>query len=237
MTVSKAILPLTWADTEWLLDNRRVLVHPKEKILILSDIHIGYYSSFRDQGSYLPMYDIVLLEEAIESLLEDYNGYHWIIAGDIKHNHAKLLSEAEEKELVNIVEAITEHNTLTLIKGNHDRGLDKLITDLHLSCSLTTSYTFRNITITHNTELFDQQSEKHTIIGHIHPIISLEHLKGSFVPIFAITDDLLILPAFNYVAGGYNIKKLYLKEEKRKNYTIYAIGKQVYGLGQLEKLV
>ncbi len=183
------------------------------------------------------MYDVALLEEAIQSLLDDYSGYHWIIAGDIKHNHARILSRAEEKELVTLLERITEHNSLTLIKGNHDKGLEQLLEDLEVPCSLERSYTFRNVTITHNQETLDQNPETYTIIGHVHPIISLEHLKGSFVPIFAITKNLLILPAFNYVAGGYNIKKLYFKEERKKNFTIYALGKQVYGLGELEKLV
>lgn len=240
MTDSKTTLLIEWAHTKWLLDNRRVLVNKAEKILILSDIHIGYYSSFREQGSYLPMYDIMLLQEAVQSILDDYSGYHWIIAGDIKHSHSSVVSAAEEQELKTILEAITERNSLTLIQGNHDRGLEGIIQDLDINCTLVPSYNLDNITITHNEELLDQPTNNKIIMGHVHPIISLEHIKGSFVPIFAVTEDVLILPAFNYVAGGYNINKLYYKEEKegkRRNYSIYALGKQVYNLGNLEELV
>ena len=241
MTFTKATLPLRWADVDWLMDNRRVLINPAEKILILSDVHIGYYSSFREQGSYLPIYDATLLEAAVQSLLEDYSGYHWIIAGDIKHNHDPFLSEAETQELVSILEHITENNELTLIIGNHDKGLERIVTDLNLTCTLTRSYTLKEIVIQHDLDQIGQRRNKKYIIGHVHPIISLEHIKGSLVPIFAITDDLLILPAFNYVAGGFDIKKLYNefynKTEKRKNFTIYALGKQVYGLGPVENLL
>ena len=237
MTFSKTILPLKWANSDWLLDTRRVLINPAEKILILSDIHIGYYSSFREQGSYLPMYDTALLEEAVQSLLEDYKGYHWIIAGDIKHNHATFLSEAETRELVSILEHITANNQLTLIIGNHDKGLEEIVANLNLPCTLTKSYTLKEVIIQHNFNQIDQKNNKKYIIGHVHPIISLEHIKGSLVPIFAITDDLLILPAFNYVAGGFDIKKLYNETETRKNFMIYALGKQVYGLGSVENLL
>ena len=235
--VTRITQNITWANQTWLLDNRRVLINPQKKILILSDIHIGYYSSLRKNGSYLPTYDKILLEKAIQSLLTDYNGYHWIIAGDIKHNHSTNLSHEEENELTNILHIISESNELTLLPGNHDTGLDQLMTDLHINCRLVDSYTYDTITITHNQDLLDQQSDKHFIIGHVHPIISLEHLKGSFIPIFAINNNLIILPAFNYVAGGFNIKKLYYKNEKRKNFTIYALGKQIYELGQVDELV
>ena len=228
---------INWADQTWLLDNRRVLVNPQEKIIVLSDIHIGYYSSLRKNGSYLPTYDATLLEKAIQSLLTDYNGYHWIIAGDIKHNHSMNLSPEEEKELTNILQVISQKNKLTLLPGNHDAGLNQLVTDLHIDCTIIESYTFGTITITHNQDLMDQQTDKHFIIGHVHPIISLEHLKGPFIPIFAKTDNLIILPAFNYVAGGFNIKKLYYRNEKRLNFAIYAIGKQVYELGLMDELV
>ena len=228
---------INWAEQSWLLDNRRALINPREKILILSDIHIGYYSSLRANGSYLPTYDATLLEGAILSLLNDYKGYHWIIAGDIKHNHTMDLSLDEEKELTNILQIISEKNKLTLLLGNHDTGLDQLVTDLKIGCTLVESYTFDTITITHNLDLMDQSTDKYFIIDHVHPIISLENLRGSFIPIFAITDNLIILPAFNYVAGGFNIKKLYYKNDKRKNFTIYALGKQIYELGLVDELV
>ena len=222
---------------DWILDNRRVLVNHDQKLLILSDIHTGYYSSLRAQGSYLPAYDSVLLKDAINSLLIDFSGYHWIIAGDIKHNKTKKLSKYEKKELKINLDLISESNKLTVIKGNHDKGLDNLFNELEINCSLVEFFLFNGITITHNQDFIDQELDQPYIIGHFHPIISIEHLKGTFIPVFAISEELIILPAFNYVAGGFNLKKLYFKNEKSKNFSVYALGKQIYDLGSLEKLM
>lgn len=237
MTEQRTTISKTWAHMNWVLDNRRVLVNPNQKLLILSDIHTGYYSSLRAQGSYLPAYDSVLLREAINSLLTDYSGYHWVIAGDIKHNKNKNLSKDEKTELKTILDLIAENSKLTVIKGNHDKGLDNLFSELEINCDLVEFYPFNGIIITHNQDFLDQKLDQPYIIGHFHPIISIEHLKGSFIPIFAINEELIILPAFNYVAGGFNIKKLYYKNKNNRNFTVYALGKQIYDLGSLEKLM
>ena len=80
------LTPIYWANQQWFLDPRRVLVSKDLHYLIFSDIHIGIYSSFRAQGSYLPTYDQDLLNDTLKSLIADYSDYHWIVAGDIKHN-------------------------------------------------------------------------------------------------------------------------------------------------------
>lgn len=230
-------LTITWSGMDWIIDRRRVLVNPKLKFLILSDIHIGYYSSLRAKGGYLPVYDSILLQESINSLIIDYPGYHWIIAGDIKHSHSKNLSKEENNEIKNIFSMITEKSELTVILGNHDKGLERVFDDLAITCNPVENFVFNEVTVTHNQDLLEKKLQQSYIIGHFHPIISMEHIRGSFVPIFAISDNLIILPAFNYVAGGFNMKNLYSKNERKLNFSVYAIGKQIYDLGTLQNLV
>ncbi len=230
-------LTVTWAGMDWIIDKRRVLVNPKLKFLILSDIHIGYYSSLRAQGSYLPDYDSKLLQDTIDSLVIDYTNYHWIIAGDIKHRHSKNLSKEEKDEVKNVFSAITEKNKLTVILGNHDKDLENVFEELAITCNPLENFYLNGVIITHNQDLLDKKLEEHYIIGHFHPIISMEHVNGSFIPVFAMTDNLIILPAFNYVAGGFNIKNLFYRNEKRQNFSVFAIGKQIYDLGTLQNLI
>ena len=224
-----------WAEKSWILDTRRVLINPNERLLILSDIHIGYYSSFRAQGSYLPTYDADILQETIENLLVDYPNYHWIMAGDIKHNHKKHLSEREYEELKTTLQKIKEQSQLTILLGNHDKGLEQVLDDLKVKCEVQESYSVNNYTITHKLDLQEQKG-KNFIIGHVHPILSVGMVKGMFVPIFAIAQDLLILPAFNYVAGGINLKKLVNIENLTRNFSIYAIRNKIYDLGKLDSI-
>lgn len=230
-------LEISWANTSWILDSRRVLIHPNLRILVLSDIHIGYYSSLRSEGSYLPTYDSLELQKTIDSLLTDYNGYHWIIAGDIKHNLGTYLSVEELSELQSILSSITSSCNLTLIIGNHDTGLHEILQDLNINCSVVSTFIIENIVITHNQEFTVESSDKKFIIGHFHPIISTEFLKGIYVPIFVVGDDFIILPAFNTVAGGFNIKNFSFHGKDKKKCTIYGIGKKIYDLGPLENHV
>lgn len=229
-------LPITWAKTDWLLDKRRVLIQPSQKLLILSDIHIGYYSSLRSNGSYLPTYDAQILQETIQSLVTDYPGFHWIIAGDIKHNHKAEISQEEYNELKTLLKLITKENKLTIIMGNHDKGLKQIIHELDIVCVITDSYSFNDIIINHKEDVVQQKSNKNYIVGHYHPILSTESIKGIFVPVFALREDLLILPAFNYVAGGFNIKNLLLEQESNKDFIVYAVRKHIYPLGSLKNL-
>lgn len=237
MTNQKYKLPVIWANTHWILDSRRVLIQPEDKLLILSDIHIGYYSSLRAQGGYLPAYDAQLLTKTVESLLEDYPKYHWIIAGDIKHNLKSSISREEYTELKDLLERIANQNRLTIIIGNHDTGLRSILQKIAITCTITDSFSYHNISVIHKQVLSTQSSSLNYIIGHFHPVISIEYLKGLFIPVFAVSKDVLILPAFNTVAGGYNIKNLYIEDEGKKEFLIYAIGQQIYDLGPLRHLI
>ena len=232
----QSIIPIHWAGKNWLLDKRRVIINTEDQLLILSDIHIGYYSSFRANGSYLPTYDAELLQQTIASLLTDYKNYHWIIAGDIKHNHRKILSEDEQRELYNILSTITNHSKLTILMGNHDKGLEELLRDLHIDCAIQESIKLENYTITHSLDILDGSIAGNYILGHVHPILSIDSIKSLFIPIFAVSDNILLLPAFNYVAGGFNIKKLLKTNSMRKEFTIYAIRNKLYSLGSLKEI-
>lgn len=237
MTNNHQTLPMTWGNMNWILDARRVLVQPENKLLILSDIHIGYYSSLRSMGGYLPAYDAQILNDTVESLLQDYQDYHWIIAGDIKHTKTSMLSEEELNELRQTLGLLSRTKKLTIILGNHDRGLESILKDLDIQFTLETSMNFEDITITHNQDVLQDLLNNKYIIGHFHPTISVEYLRGLFVPVFAVSDNVIILPAFNYVAGGYNIRNLYLKDELKRKFLVYAVSKQIYNLGSLEKLL
>ena len=229
-------LPLYWAGKNWLLDTRRVLVNTDDKLVILSDVHIGYYSSFRAKGSYLPTYDRDMLEQTVRSLVQDYKRYHWILAGDIKHNHKKTVSSDEQRELFRLLTIISEKNPLTILLGNHDKGLEDLLSDLHIQCTIEKSLELDGYSITHGQNILDYKSGK-LIIGHVHPIFSVDAVKSLFIPVFAVSEDLVILPAFNSIAGGYNIRKFSNDNQIKRKFIVYAIRNKLYNLGFLEELV
>ena len=227
-------ISITWAEKKWILDHRRVLIQEEEELLILSDIHIGLYSSLRTQGSYLPNYDQNLLMDQLSSLIKDYKNFHWIIAGDIKHNHAKLpdIQDDELEELTLFLQLILQNRQVTFILGDHDSGFEEICEYLGLQCIVQDSFKLGDIEITHKLENYNNKNLQ-LIIGHIHPTISTEQIKGIFIPIFAINNNIIILPAFNQVAGGYNIKKInYLK-----NLEIFPIIKdKIYSFGLLKDI-
>lgn len=220
-------LEIIWSGMKWILDSRRVLLHPEKKILILSDIHIGLYTTLREQGSYLPTYDQKILIETLEGLFKTYSDWHWVISGDIKHTHSDLasISNSEVNELVEVLRLIISNvNELTLLIGNHDKGIEDILIKYDLNCSLSIDYELNTVLITHQADL---NNLNHTtkdkflgvIIGHIHPLMVIPRIHGINVPVFAVSENVIMMPAFNQVVGGILLSKLSLNG----NYRYYGI--------------
>lgn len=216
---------IIWNNQTWIIDSRRILANKELNCLILSDLHIGLYSALRAEGNYLPAYDQDIMQSTLQSLIHDYSSYHWIIAGDIKHNKARStrISLVEQEELINTLNFIQKNVfQMTLLVGNHDTGLQEFLSIQNRVFTIKDSFSLGDIVITHNIEPSELTKGKlpfsgfnGVIMGHIHPITDIPPLKGFKYPAFVIKTNLIILPAFNYVSGGYPITKLKFSNEER----------------------
>lgn len=209
---------VNWKGNSWLLDSRRVLIHEKEKKLIFSDLHIGYYATLRKEGYLLPTYDSIELQNTIKSLKNDYKDYHWIIAGDIKHSHGKWenLSEDEKFQIKRTFNLLQNVKKVTLLIGNHDLGLREMVEESNYPFLVLNKEKVANCTIVHNSDYIRNDSNTNqelTISGHVHPYFKTPLVANRHLPVFAFGKTMILLPAFNNVAGGFAIQK-YRQEEQ-----------------------
>ena len=159
-----------------------LLLKGRSRIVVVADLHIGI-------GGYI---DRELVNSLVK-LCEDCNANELVIAGDFKHTIAPARREVSEflrlKELVN----------LTLVKGNHDGGLDG-VRELEVG----------RYCILHGHAKPETES-RHIVMGHVHPAVLIRHGAGGIkeqvwlegeLEIEGKRRNVTVLPAFNEVCAS-----------------------------------
>src|SRR3989338_2118137 len=96
---------------------------PEKKILIISDIHIGYEGELAKQGVFLPKFHYKDMIDSLGKIILRTNPKSIIVTGDVKHSFAGI-SGQEWRETLQFMDFLTGHaKKLVFIKGNHDINL------------------------------------------------------------------------------------------------------------------
>ena len=180
-------------NTNLTFTNQRALFWDDQKILILSDLHVGKSAHFRKSG--IPISSEVLFTDLkkLEDLIDHFKPEKVVIVGDLFHaGYNSDLDLFKEWRLKFSQEFI-------LIRGNHDRMKCKIYDDLGVICEdeflEIGPFTF----IHHPENLYENQFY---ISGHIHPGFVLktrnERIK---LPCFAVSNQQIVLPAFSQFTG------------------------------------
>jgi len=182
------------ADEELILTNRRALYWPREKALVLSDLHLGKPAHFRKNGIGIPTSVATKDLARLEVLLDSYKAEQLIIVGDLIHSR-------NNKEVQALTGLLAKYPKLhvVLIKGNHDRmSLDELQT-------IGIYDVYQDIAI--EPFMFSHQnmgySKNMVISGHVHPGVAfpLPTRKWMRFPCYVVTEREIILPAFSAFTG------------------------------------
>lgn len=185
--------PLSFDGQELLLNNQRSIYWPRENVLILSDLHLGKAAHFRKHGIALPTtvneYDLFRLQQ----LLVHYQPKQVIIVGDLIHAGAN-----KEVESFRDLTLQFPQTYFSLVKGNHDNNTGKKLDKLGIA-HYYDLLRLQNIHFSH----YPVKSENPTISGHIHPGVRIRMPDRKYLkfPCFALTGNLLILPAFSLFTG------------------------------------
>ncbi len=180
---------------ELILDKERAIFLPNEKLLAISDLHLGKAAHFRKAGLSIPntvsRNDLLRLE----NLLHKYQPKTLLINGDMFHSdyNTEIDEFAKWKENFNKVSFI-------LVKGNHDRQKEELYADLAIEV-YEPSYSSTKFCFIH--DVAECNSNLYSIGGHLHPGISIynkakQRLK---LPCFYFGENHAILPAFSIFTG------------------------------------
>lgn len=97
-----------------------------EKILVISDLHIGWEIDLIDKGIYIPS-QVTRVQTKLFNIIEKIDPTQIIILGDVKQSIPKISSE-EWRSVPYFFENIQKvTNNLSVILGNHDGDITPLI--------------------------------------------------------------------------------------------------------------
>lgn len=97
-----------------------------EKIIVISDLHIGWEAAFSQEGIHIPSQTGKLLRR-LEALVDVASPTSTIILGDLKHTVERMMLE-EWRDVPHFLEqALKLTPKIKIIPGNHDGNIDALL--------------------------------------------------------------------------------------------------------------
>ena len=200
----KSSLKFYWKDTLLQMLSSRALFLPKTKELLICDIHPGKAEYFQQNGIPLTNNSDENNFARIKKLVKKYKPEKLIILGDLFHSKYSI-GKTLQKKMENLPELLKTN--IELVLGNHDVGCD--IKNIKVFDFKTT----KNIIYSHEpVNLADKETLN--ICGHYHPKLYLNN-KGDKLSFRCFAMDMkkniLYLPAFGDLTGGYLCKKSFKK--------------------------
>jgi len=161
---------------EWTLLPEKAIYWAKEKILIVSDLHLGKISHFRKAGLAVPFTAKDKNLEQLSYLFLNHEIEKVLFLGDLFHSENNAATELY-KELFSSFSQLT----FILIKGNHDM-FDMTVYE-QLNLEVYESLEIGPFFFTHIPENSDTH---YNIAGHIHPAVRLKGKGRSSLSHFAL---------------------------------------------------
>jgi len=175
----------------------RAAYWPAEKMLILSDLHLGKTGYFRSHG--IPVSSGVLTDDLrrLADLIREFKPEQVLVTGDMFHhrfNNDILLFKSWRQSYPAL--------PFLLVPGNHDRHMDIDYAELDITVTPET-YECGGFHFIH--EMRNTHADRFTISGHVHPgyRISGKAKQSLSLPCFIRSGHHLILPAFSQFTGLY----------------------------------
>ena len=181
--------------------------------LVIADLHVGIEHQLSKKGIKIPN-QIQKMKDRIQVLIADTKAKRLIILGDLKHNIPKS-SLTEYREIPRLIKSLTEDIEITIIKGNHDGRIERILPDAEISLHVERG----NILFTHGHAWPESIEYDHIIMGHNHPCIEFIDYFGKKTrepawirtrfndKIHELYDnkkgpEIIIIPAFNDLISG-----------------------------------
>ncbi|PIN76990.1 phosphoesterase [Candidatus Woesearchaeota archaeon CG10_big_fil_rev_8_21_14_0_10_36_11] len=213
-----------------------------EKVLIISDLHIGYEEALHHKGVLLPKTQLKTILLQLKHIFIKVKPKIIVINGDLKHEFGKILRD-EWSDALKVIDFLLKHcQKVIVIQGNHD----PLVTPITQKRNITVvqEYRVRNICITHGDALVETNA-KILIIGHEHPAITLREkskyetykcfLQGTWK-----RKKCIVMPSFNPLLEGTNVLKERLLSpflNDIKHFTVFIVSNnKIFNFGKIKNL-
>lgn len=225
------------------------LFFPKEKILVFTDLHLGYEEALIKQGTMIPKFNFDDTIKRIKKILAKTKKLNKIIIlGDLKHELGSL-SQQEWKEVTELISFLKKNcREIILLKGNHDNFLEQVVQTKNLTLKDSFFLEKQKILFVHGdkVKLNKEFSSAETIvIGHEHPAVILREgiktekfkcfLKGKYCK-----KNLIVLPSFISTNEGTDVltEKLLspFLQQDLSEFEAWIIADKIYFFGKLKEL-
>jgi len=192
-------------QNDFILSSNRTLFWEQEKILILSDLHLGKTGHFRKAGIGVPAAVMKEDMQRFVAAIQFFKPSQAVIVGDLFHS-----VENKEHELFLKWRNDLLHVPVLLIKGNHDIVPETWYKNAGIE-TVKKIWRKNNFLFVHQIE--DVQPEEIQAVdyffsGHIHPAVCIKGLGKQSLrfPCFFFTSKYAVLPAFGKFTGTYLIE-------------------------------
>ncbi len=200
----KMSFSISWGNSSLEMLSSKALLLPQTNELLICDIHLGKGDYFQQNGIPLTNNSDEQNLLSIKNIVKNYNPNKLIILGDLFHSKFSI-SESLKSKVENLSESL--NIKIELIIGNHDIGCKvKNITFLDYKRSSNFIFSHEPIGKFENNIL--------NICGHYHPKTFLKNSKDKLsFKCFAMDEknNILYLPAFGDLTGGYPCKSSFKK--------------------------
>lgn len=234
----------------------KTLFFPKEKILVVGDLHLGYESALRMRGMEFPLRQFEEMQKELTKVIENIKARYGrieeiVFLGDVKHHFSFFEKEKEEmKKLISFLRRYVENeNRIIFIRGNHEKN--------EKSGKFIDYYLSGDIAFIHgNKEFLEIYDKKINLIvmGHIHPTVTLMDkmkIKREKYKCFLVgrykTKDFVVLPSFLSIAEGVSSSEFddderdfsIVPQRELRNFEVFVcgeVGEEEKGFGKLGDL-
>jgi DNA ligase-associated metallophosphoesterase len=192
------MVPFSFANQEWLLGADRWLYWPRERALLVADLHLEKASFFARHGQMLPPYDSRATLERVALAIRASGARRVYCLGDNFHDSKG--PERLEPHARGMLAALTRAVEWVWITGNHDSAMEA-----SAGGALVDELTLDGVVLRHRAKRGETAPE---LSGHYHPKLRLVHrtrrISRPCLVASANEDGAgrMILPAFGALTGG-----------------------------------
>lgn len=192
------MVPLSFADEELILTRRGALYWPRERALLVADLHLEKASWYAKQGQFLPPYDSRETLERIAGAIRETGARRVITLGDNFHDsHAAKRMEAHATGMLS---ALTRAVDWIWVTGNHDSAMEAAA-----GGTVVDELAIGGMILRHIAKRGETRPE---LSGHFHPKLRLTLRGRRIARACAVRSrdetgaDRMILPAYGALTGG-----------------------------------
>ena len=190
--------PLSFADEELVLIKSHALYWPRERALLVADLHLEKGSWYAQTGQMLPPYDSRETLERLADSIKTTGARRVITLGDNFHDPDG--TSRLDPYAAGMLEALTRALDWVWITGNHDEEIHR-----SFGAELTDAIEVNGIILRHEAKPGESRAE---LSGHYHPKMQVR-ARGRHIArpcgVVSRTEgagDRMILPAFGAYTGG-----------------------------------